>query len=379
MSSSFGRLLRLTTFGESHGSAVGCIVDGCPADIQLTTLDIQLDLDRRRPGQSNLTTARDEADQVEVLSGVEDGITLGTPIGMLVRNKDARPDDYEAVRTTFRPGHADFTYREKYGQTSKSGGGRASARETIGRVAGGAVAKALLRQKLGVEVQAMVAQVGSIEANLEQGWIDSGAVEASLVRCPDPLAAEEMERAILSAKEDGDSLGGVIECRVKGVPTGLGEPVFDKLEALLAHAILSIPACRGFEIGNGFKAARLKGSENNDVFVSEDNQISTETNRSGGVQGGISNGEVIWFRAGFKPPSTIAKEQRSVTVDGDATTLAAKGRHDPCVLPRAVPIVEAMAALVLADAALIQFSRQSLQSLNNSGTNSPAYGAGGAG
>jgi chorismate synthase len=371
--------LRLTTFGESHGSAVGCIVDGCPADIQLTTLDIQLDLDRRRPGQSNLTTARDEADQVEVLSGVEDGITLGTPIGMLVRNKDARPDDYEAVRTTFRPGHADFTYREKYGQTSKSGGGRASARETIGRVAGGAVAKALLRQKLGVEVQAMVAQVGSIEANLEQGWIDSGAVEASLVRCPDPLAAEEMERAILSAKEDGDSLGGVIECRVKGVPTGLGEPVFDKLEALLAHAILSIPACRGFEIGNGFKAARLKGSENNDVFVSEDNQISTETNRSGGVQGGISNGEVIWFRAGFKPPSTIAKEQRSVTVDGDATTLAAKGRHDPCVLPRAVPIVEAMAALVLADAALIQFSRQSLQSLNNSGTNSPAYGAGGAG
>lgn len=379
MSSSFGQLFRLTTFGESHGSALGCIVDGCPAGIQLAAADIQFDLDRRRPGQSNLTTARTEADQVEILSGVEDGITLGTPIGLMVFNKDARPNDYEPIRSTFRPGHADFTYREKYGHTSKSGGGRASARETIGRVAGGAVAKALLRQKLGVEIQAMVAQVGSVVATLEEGWIHSATVEASAVRCPDPYAAEEMERAILTAKEDGDSLGGVIECRVKGVPAGLGEPVFDKLEALLAHAILSIPACRGFEIGNGFEAARLKGSENNDAFVADGRRISTETNRSGGIQGGISNGEIIWFRAAFKAPSTIAKEQRSVTIDGEAVTLQARGRHDPCVLPRAVPIVEAMAALVLADAALLQVSRKSLQSLNNSRTNSEVYGAGGTG
>jgi chorismate synthase len=336
------------TFGESHGPAVGVIVDGCPAGLALTSTVIQRDLDRRRPGQSSLVSPRAELDQVELLAGIEDGITLGTPIAMLVRNIDMRSPDYRELANTYRPSHADYSYEAKYGRRATAGGGRASARETIGRVAAGAVARALLACRQ-VEILAWVERIHEHAAWVDPEHVTAEQIEHSAVRCPDLPTAERMGLAIEAARSSGDSLGGVIGFAARGVPAGLGEPVFDKLEADLAKAMLSIPAARGFEIGSGFAAASLRGSEHNDPFIVSDGRMRTATNRSGGVQGGISNGETIYGRVAFKPPATIAKPQPTVTRDLHAIELSARGRHDPCVLPRAVVIVEAMAALVLAD------------------------------
>ncbi len=351
MTSSTGKIFSLTTFGESHGSALGVVVDGCPPRLPLDVTEIQAELDRRRPGQSDITTARDEQDQVEVLSGLFEGHTIGSPIAMLVRNSDARSGDYEHMREVYRPSHADFTTEAKYGIRNWQGGGRASARETIGRVAAGAIARKLLSQAAGVEVVGWVSQVHDITLPDDSGSeFSREQVEASPTRCPDPDTAEKMMRAIADAKEAGDSLGGIVACVARGVPAGLGEPVFDKLEADLAKAALSLPAAKGFEIGSGFGSVRLTGSQHNDEFVAgSDGKIQTATNRSGGVQGGISNGELLNLRVAFKPTATIALPQQSVTRQGEATTLEAKGRHDPCVVPRAVPLVEAMVCLVLAD------------------------------
>jgi chorismate synthase len=352
---SFGQLFRITTWGESHGGGIGVVIDGCPPRIALCENDIQRDLDRRKPGQSRVTTERSEADRCEILSGVFEGKTLGTPIAILVRNKDARPADYAALRETFRPSHADFTYEAKYGIRNWQGGGRASARETIGRVAAGAVAKKVLTSLYPrIEIVAYVLRIHDVAGTVDRASITAAQVESTIVRCPDGRAAEQMIAAIEDARADGDSLGGVIECVVRGVPAGLGEPVFDKLEAELAKAMLSLPASKGFEIGSGFSATRMKGSEHNDAFEIRDGDIRTQTNYSGGIQGGISNGEPIYFSVGFKPTSTLAIEQKTVTAAGEETSLAIAGRHDPCVLPRAVPIVEAMAALVLCDHALRQ-------------------------
>ncbi|MGH0033352.1 MAG: chorismate synthase [Myxococcota bacterium] len=350
MSSTFGRHLRLTTFGESHGGGVGVVLDGCPPRLALSEEEIQRDLDRRKPGQSRLTTPRAEADRVEILSGVFEGRTLGTPIGMLVRNKDARPSAYEHMKDVYRPSHADYTTEAKYGIRNWQGGGRASARETIGRVAAGAVARKLLREAAGVEVLAWVKRVHEVEAKLDPAAVTLAAVEESLVRCPDPEASEAMIRDIDAARERGDSLGGVVECVARGVPPGLGEPVFDKLEADLAHGLMSLPASKGFEIGSGFAGTHMTGIAHNDPFVpGEDGRPRTSANRSGGVQGGISNGEDVVLRVAFKPTATISLAQQTVDRDGQAATLEAQGRHDPCVLPRAVPMVEAMVCLVLAD------------------------------
>ncbi len=355
MGNSFGQLFRVTTWGESHGGGVGVVVDGCPSLIALSESDIQVELDRRRPGQSSIVSQRNEADRCQILSGVFEGRTLGTPISILVRNEDARPEAYADMAQTFRPSHADFTYEAKYGIRNWQGGGRASARETIGRVAAGVVAKKVL-QKLhsDFDVIAYVTQVYDVVARVDVATVTPAQVEANAVRCPDASAAEKMIQAIEQASADGDSLGGVIECVVRRVETGLGDPVFDKLEADLAKAMLSLPATKGFEIGSGFGATRMKGSEHNDAFEMRGDQVRTKTNRSGGVQGGISNGEDIIFRVAFKPTATIAREQESVTSSGEETKLNASGRHDPCVLPRAVPMVEAMAALVLCDHALRQ-------------------------
>jgi chorismate synthase len=350
MASQLGVLFRLTTFGESHGGGVGVVVDGCPARLPLSPEEIQRDLDRRRPGQSHLTTPRQEADRVEILSGVFEGRTLGTPIALLVRNQDARPSAYEAMKDTYRPSHADYTYEAKYGVRNWQGGGRASARETIGRVAAGAVARKLLAASAGVEVVAWVSQVHDVESKVEPDRVRLADVEAQAVRCPDPEAAARMEERIDAARRRGDSLGGVVTCVARGVPPGLGEPVFDKLEADLAKGLLSLPASKGFEIGSGFAGTRLTGSEHNDPFVpGEDGHPRTATNRSGGVQGGISNGEPILVRVAFKPTATIRLPQQTVDREGRPVTLEAEGRHDPCVLPRAVPMVEAMVCLVLAD------------------------------
>jgi chorismate synthase len=350
MASSFGRIFRITTFGESHGGAVGVVVDGCPPRLAISPEEVQRDLDRRKPGQSRLTTPRQEADRVEILSGVFEGNTLGTPIGMLVHNQDARPQAYEHMKDVFRPSHADYTTEAKYGIRNWQGGGRASARETIGRVAAGALARKLLRIVAGVEVLAWVRQVHAIEAKIDPGSVALEAVESNFVRCPDPSAAEEMVRRIEAARARGDSLGGVVECVARGVPPGLGEPVFDKLEADLARGLMSLPASKGFEIGSGFAGTRATGIEHNDPFVSGENgRPHTTSNRSGGVQGGISNGEDIMLRVAFKPTATISQPQQTVDRDGKAVVLEAQGRHDPCVLPRAVPIVEAMVCLVLAD------------------------------
>lgn len=334
---------------------MGVVVDGCPSLIALSESDIQVELDRRRPGQSSIVSQRNEADRCQILSGVFEGRTLGTPISILVRNEDARPEAYADMAQTFRPSHADFTYEAKYGIRNWQGGGRASARETIGRVAAGVVAKKVL-QKLhsDFDVIAYVTQVYDVVARVDVATVTPAQVEANAVRCPDASAAEKMIQAIEQASADGDSLGGVIECVVRRVETGLGDPVFDKLEADLAKAMLSLPATKGFEIGSGFGATRMKGSEHNDAFEMRGDQVRTKTNRSGGVQGGISNGEDIIFRVAFKPTATIAREQESVTSSGEETKLNASGRHDPCVLPRAVPMVEAMAALVLCDHALRQ-------------------------
>ena len=350
MGSSTGQLFRISTFGESHGGAVGVVVDGCPPRMEISEQEIQRELDRRRPGQSRFTTPRLEEDRVEILSGVFEGRTLGTPIAMIVRNKDARPSAYEEMKDLYRPSHADYTYEAKYGIRDWQGGGRASARETIGRVAAGALARKLLREQFGAEVVGWVQQVHDVEAKVDASRVALAEVEASLVRCPDAAASAEMEKRIDAARDRGDSLGGVVECIARGVPAGLGEPVFDKLEADLAKALMSLPASKGFEIGSGFGGTRLTGSEHNDPFVpGEDGRPHTTTNRSGGVQGGISNGEPIQLRVAFKPTATIRIEQDTVDREGRATKLAAQGRHDPCVLPRAVPIVEAMVCLVLAD------------------------------
>jgi len=355
MGNSFGQLFRITTWGESHGGGVGVVIDGCPPRIELSEADIQRELDRRRPGQSAIVTPRDEADRCQILSGVFEGRTLGTPISILVMNKDARPEAYAEMKSTYRPSHADFTYEAKYGIRNWQGGGRASARETIGRVAAGAVARKILRTlNPGFELIAYVNHVYDVTATVDPAAVTTEQVEANDVRCPDPAAAEKMRKAIEKARADGDSLGGTIACVARGVLAGLGEPVFDKLEADLAKAMLSLPASKGFEIGSGFAATRMRGSEHNDAFEIREGRVRTETNNSGGVQGGISNGENIFFRVAFKPTSTIAREQKTVTASGEETTLAARGRHDPCVLPRAVPIVEAMAALVLCDHALRQ-------------------------
>jgi chorismate synthase len=354
MSNTFGQLFRVTTFGESHGGGVGVVIDGCPPRIALEEEDIQRELDRRRPGQSKVTTQRKESDRCEILSGVFEGRTLGTPIAVLVRNEDARPEAYEAMRGVFRPSHADFTYQAKYGIRNWQGGGRASARETIGRVAAGAVARKVLAAICELEIITYVTHVYDLVASVDRTAVTRQEVEASVVRCPDPVIAEKMVKAIERARAGGDSLGGIIECVVRNVPVGLGEPVFDKLEADLAKAMLSLPASKGFEIGSGFSATRMRGSQHNDEFEKRGGRIATRTNFSGGIQGGISNGEDIYFRVAFKPTATIAQEQRTVTARGEAKTLAARGRHDPCVLPRAVPIVEAMTALVLCDHALRQ-------------------------
>ncbi|MGB8296615.1 MAG: chorismate synthase [Polyangia bacterium] len=349
MASTFGQLFRIATWGESHGPAIGVVVDGCPPRVPITAEEIQVELDRRRPGQSRITTRRDEADAVEILSGVHDGLTLGSPIALLVRNADARSGDYREMRHAFRPSHADYTYQAKYGVRAVAGGGRASARETIGRVASGTIARKLLAEQAQIEIVAYVKRVEDLEAAVDSGKITRQDVDVNILRCPDVSVADQMIALIDQARTDGDSLGGVIEAVARHVPAGLGEPVFDKLHADLGKALLSIPACKGFEVGSGFAGTRLHGSEHNDVFYSDNGRIRTRSNRSGGIQGGISNGEDIIVRAAFKPVATILREQETVDVDGNPTLLKPRGRHDPCVLPRAVPIVEAMMALVLAD------------------------------
>ena len=350
MSSSTGRLFRVTTFGESHGGGIGAVVDGCPPRLPLNEEMIQHDLDRRRPGQSRLTTLRDEADKVTILSGLFEGRTLGSPIAMLVGNTDARPNAYEDFKDIYRPSHADYTTEAKYGVRNWQGGGRASARETIGRVAAGAIARQLLVTAAGIEVLAWVRQVGTITADIDLAAVTLADVEADATRCPSPEHAEAMTEAIEAARRDGNSLGGIVECVARGVPPGLGEPVFDKLDAELAKAALSLPAAKGFEIGSGFGGVTMTGREHNDPFTpGPDGHPRTASNRSGGVQGGISNGEDIVIRVGFKPTATIASAQETVDRDNNPVTLAARGRHDPCVLPRAVPMVEAQVLLVLAD------------------------------
>jgi chorismate synthase len=355
MANSFGQLFRVTTFGESHGGGIGVVIDGCPPKIDVSEADIQRELDRRRPGQSKITTQRKEEDRCEIVSGIFNGKTLGTPIAILVRNKDARAEDYVEIAKKFRPSHADFSYEAKYGIRNWQGGGRASARETVGRVAAGAVAKKILSILYSnFEIVAYVAQIHKIIAKINRSSVKMKDAEKNAVRCPDVAAAKRMESLIGQIHDEGDSVGGVIECVVRGIPAGLGEPVFDKLEADLAKAMLSLPATKGFEIGSGFAATHMRGSEHNDPFEMRGGKIRTATNNSGGVQGGISNGEEIYFRVAFKPTATIAHEQKTVSISREQTKLSARGRHDPCVLPRAVPIVEAMAALVLCDHALRQ-------------------------
>ena len=354
----FGHLFRITTWGESHGGAVGVVIDGCPPQIDVDISAIQFELDRRKPGQSRLTTQRQEGDEVEILSGVFEGKTLGTPISMLVWNKDARPSAYEHLKDLYRPSHADFTYQQKYGIRNWQGGGRASARETIGRVAAGAIAKQILRENAETEVLAYVKQIHTLAAEVDTDTVTLEQIEESLVRCPDPIASPKMAERIDQARRDRDSLGGIIESVARNVPVGLGEPVFDKLKADLAKAMMSLPATMGFQIGSGFDGITMTGSEHNDAFYLKKNdrgeQIRTRTNNSGGTQGGISNGEDIVFQVAFKPTATIGKPQQTVDTEGNEVTLEASGRHDPCVLVRAPAIVEAMAALVLTDHLLRQ-------------------------
>ena len=350
MGNTFGHLFRITTFGESHGGGVGVVIDGCPPQLEISEAEIQVDLERRRPGQSKITTPRRETDTCEIISGVFEGKTLGTPIAILVRNKDARSQDYNEMAVKYRPSHADATYDAKYGIRNWQGGGRASARETIGRVAAGAIAKKILKQVAGVEIIGYVKRIKDLEGIVDPNTVTLEQVESNIVRCPDAQSAERMIKLIEQTRRGKDSIGGVVECVARHVPKGLGEPVFDKLEADLAKGVMSLPASKGFEIGSGFAGTLLSGSEHNDEFyIDEKGEIRTLTNRSGGIQGGISNGENIILRVAFKPTATIGKEQRTVTRAGEETALAAKGRHDPCVLPRAVPMVEAMVALVLCD------------------------------
>ena len=355
----FGEIFRVTTFGESHGGAVGAVVDGCPPGLALSTADLQPDLDRRRPGQSEITTQRREEDVIHILSGVFEGQTTGTPILLLAHNRDARPEDYEHLKDVYRPSHADFTYEAKYGIRDWRGGGRSSARETLARVAAGAIARKLLGERLGVEIVAYVEAVGGVRAAIDTATVSVGDVEANMMRCPDAQVAAEMVALVKRLRDEGDSCGGVVGCVVRGMPVGLGEPVFDKLPALLGHALLSINAVKGFEIGSGFAGSAMRGSEHNDAFeMGSDGLPRPVTNRAGGSLGGISSGADLTFRVAFKPTATIARVQQTVTRFGEATTLAAAGRHDPCVVPRAVPIVEAMTALVLIDLHLRQAGRQ---------------------
>ncbi|AHM61289.1 chorismate synthase [Flammeovirgaceae bacterium 311] len=353
MSNTFGRLFRITTFGESHGPAIGAVIDGCPAGLLLDEGALQHELDRRRPGQSRLTTQRQEADQVEVLSGVFEGKTTGQPIGLLIRNQDQRSKDYSHIAGSFRPSHADYTYQTKWGHRDYRGGGRSSARETAARVAAGAVAKQLLQQ-WGITVQAWVSAVGELELQKSYQELDLSLTDTNPVRCPDPEMAERMADYIDGVRKDRDTVGGIVSAVIQGAPAGLGEPVFGKLHAELGAAMLGINAAKGFEYGSGFAGITLRGSQHNDQFYTdEQGQIHTRTNQSGGVQGGISNGESIYFRVAFKPVATIMQDQESVNQQGETVTVSGKGRHDPCVVPRAVPIVEAMAALVMADAYLL--------------------------
>ena len=360
MGSNFGQLFRISTWGESHGGGVGVVIDGCPPRLDLNEADIQVDLDRRRPGQSEIVTPRKEADQCEILSGVFEGKTLGTPIAVLVRNKDARPEAYTEMAEKFRPSHADYTYHAKYGIRNHQGGGRSSARETIGRVAAAAVAKNVLAQFFpDLEIVAYVQAIKDIVADVDSETVTFETVESNIVRCGDPNSVDKMIELIKQVRSDGNSIGGIVECVVRGMPTGLGAPVFDRLEADIGKAMLSLPATKGFEIGSGFAGTRMTGAEHNDPFHMEGETVRTTSNRSGGVQGGISNGENLVFRTAFKPTATIMSSQKTVTEDGEDTELAARGRHDPCVLPRAVPIVEAMTALVLVDHALRQRAQNS--------------------
>lgn len=348
MRNTFGNIFTLTTFGESHGEAVGGVIDGMPAGIDIDMEFIQREMARRRPGQSKVTTSRNEADEVRLLSGVFNGMTTGVPIGFVVFNRNQHSKDYDNMLQVFRPSHSDFTYTKKYGIRDHRGGGRSSARITLSRVVGGALAKLALRQ-LGISIQAYTSQVGNIKLERDYHLYDLSTVENSVVRCPDAEKSKEMEKLILEVKDQGDTIGGVITCVIKGCPVGLGEPEFGKLHAQLGAAMLCINAVKGFEYGEGFDGVSARGSEQNDVFINDNGRISTATNHSGGIQGGISNGQDIYFRVAFKPVSTILREQHTVDVNGNPTTLNARGRHDPCVLPRAVPIVEAMAAMVILD------------------------------
>ncbi|MGY6558689.1 MAG: chorismate synthase [Nitritalea sp.] len=353
MGNSFGKIFRISTFGESHGKALGVIIDGCPAGIAIDETFITEEMQRRKPGQSKITTQRKEEDEVQVLSGVFEGKSTGTPIGILIPNTDQKSKDYSHIAETYRPSHADFTYQEKYGIRDYRGGGRSSARETAARVAAGAIAKLFLRH-YGIDVQAYVSQVGDLRLEKTYQELDLSLTETNIVRCPEPETAEKMVQLIDSVRKSRDTIGGVVDAVIRGVPTGVGEPVFDRLHATLGHAMLSINAVKGFEYGSGFEGVKMRGSEHNDAFVKEGDKVKTTTNHSGGIQGGISNGADIYFRVAFKPVATIMQDQQSLNQDGEAVTVSGKGRHDPCVVPRAVPIVEAMAALVLADYLLIK-------------------------
>lgn len=356
---SFGHLFRITTFGESHGGGVGVIIDGCPPGLAISKDEIQRELDRRRPGQSAITTPRNEQDEIHIFSGIMDGHTTGTPIMLMAMNKDVKSEDYNNLKSLYRPGHADYTFQQKYGTRDWRGGGRSSARETIGRVAAGAIAKKFLKQELGIDILSYVEQVGPVQAELDWDTVTPDMVDSNIVRCPHADTAEKMIALIETVRDDGDSVGGVIRGVIKNAPVGLGEPVFDKLHADLGKAMLSINAVKGFEIGSGFAGSALRGSQHNDPFYMEGERVRTRTNHAGGVLGGISNGETIYFRVAIKPTSTIRKNQDTVTQNQEETTIEATGRHDPCVLPRAVPIVDAMAALVMMD----HYLRQKAQNM----------------
>ena len=358
MGNTFGKIFQISTWGESHGPAVGVTIDGCPAGVPIDEEVIQVELDRRRPGQSDITTPRSEDDRLEVLSGVFEGVSTGAPILLMVRNKDARPQAYDHLKDVYRPSHADYTYQAKYGHRDHRGGGRSSARETIGRVAAGAIARRILADSAGVELVAYVRRIHDIEAEIDAASVTRAAVESNAVRCPDSASAEKMIERIKELRKEGDSAGGLVELVGRGLPVGLGEPVFDRLEADLAKAMLSLPATKGFEVGSGFDGTRLTGSAHNDAFYKDGDEVRTRSNNSGGVQGGISNGEDLVCRIAFKPTATINKEQETVSTSGEETVLKARGRHDPCVLPRAVPIVAAMAALVLVDHWFLDRSRK---------------------
>lgn len=351
----FGKLFKITTFGESHGKGIGVVIDGCPAGIELNLVYIQNQLNRRKPGQSKIVTQRKEADEFEILSGTFEGKTTGTPLTLFIANTNQKPRDYEHIKGTFRPSHADFTYAKKYLNRDYRGGGRSSARETAARVAAGAIAQQILEQK-GIKITAYVSQVGPLKIQQAREELDFSLIEQTPVRCPDLASAKEMEAYIKQIKKEGDTTGGIVSCLIQGCPVGLGEPVFDRLHAELGKAMLSINACKGFQYGSGFEGVSMRGSEHNDIFVTDNGQIKTTSNHSGGIQGGISNGMDIYFKAAFKPVATIMRPQPSVDLEGNPVTVVGKGRHDPCVVPRAVPIVESMAALVLLDYYLLAMS-----------------------